>query len=294
MNPRLVYRLFIACLMGLIPIKLHGSMLSPSPLCGTNIESPGLKVGSEVALSLRCSFTAPINVEYHLPLDIESVSLSGDGKPELVKTETENILRWERPADSRGSVILRFKLMKPSFHKMYGRISVGNIDQEWLTTHMLNEVNRLPSYAGTDERTKLYRSQYLNKPEDVIKGFQSYASSQFAFDNNTHYIRVSKDSGRIENWDFSSLGNRISHYLRSKLGYHGENLSGLLLALAFGGIVVLGVMTLGVSCIKAFIQKPSTAGIIMFIIGIFLLTAPILFFGVCLKKYLPMMFSPMQ
>lgn len=294
MNLRLARKLFAVTFMALAPVSLHGSMISPPSLCSTDIQSPELRTGSEISLSLRCGFYAPINIEYFLPLNIEIVSLTGDGAPSIIKSETGNILKWELPANSGGNIILRFKILKPDFYKLYGRIRMGSIDPNLLREYMLKEVDRLPAFSGTDERTKLYRKQYLSRPDQVIKGFQGYASSQYAFEDDFYCIRVSENSGRIETWDFSTLSKRSSHYIRSKLGYHQENLTRPLLMLTIVGIIVVGIMALGVCFIKAFHEKPDALRIILLVIGLFLLIAPILYFGAAVKKYFPGLFSHMQ
>jgi len=157
----------------------RGSATPPAPIkiFYLGVDSPDLKVNSEI--ELRLVFHEPPRKErpkLTLQIDLpEQSKIVYTSFGEAKKSEDGQAIVWKgTPKEDGETQRIKFKITKAGFFKIHGNVRL-------------------------DEQS----------PE-IVESVKPH----LGFMPESYYVRVSENGGRVEEWDFSSVGKRFKHWFK--------------------------------------------------------------------------------
>lgn len=188
----------------------HGDMISPPPARGLiQFSAPQPRVGSEFVLTFSLDFPGkapvPLEVGVSLPEGIDVVH----SDLEIFRTGGSTEARWRGIQTERKEWTMRLKPVRPGFYRIGGTVSLPRDDPDRLKGVQDEIVQNIPGLQGSGE-------DVIQRRKDFIKSGQGLkiVSDSLAFSPEAVYLKVWRDGGRVEGWDFGSLWKRIKHWWR--------------------------------------------------------------------------------
>lgn len=192
----------------------YGDMISGPPPRGQAVLSAiDPQGGSEMSLVLTLSFPGkvgiPIDLNYHFPETFEI--LHSDLDLDRKSAPGEIVARWRGVQTKRQEWTVRFKVTKPGFHRIYGKIGLVR-DNPALLRSLQEEIgSSISTLKGSDPEAVARRRVFYGEEQGL-----SMVGDSLMFAPQVFYIHVWKDGVRIESWDFGSPWKRIMHWWGSR------------------------------------------------------------------------------
>ncbi|MEK7388432.1 MAG: hypothetical protein AAB036_01910 [Elusimicrobiota bacterium] len=181
---------------------------SPPPRGRVKLSAPAPRLGSEMTLTLTLEFPGkapvPLELRYSLPADSEIVH--SDIELDRQSAPGSIVAHWKGLQTERKEWAIRFKLTRPGFYHLSGKISLLRDDSANLQGLQEEVAKNIPDLQGAD-------ADAIRRQQEFVRTGQSLkiVEDALAFMPPSLYVKVREDVGRVEDWDFGSLWKRLKH-----------------------------------------------------------------------------------
>lgn len=199
---------------------------SPNPVprgVSVQISATELKIFSEIKLKIGSpTMTAtgglvrmPFKAEYYLPADSEIIFMSTGS---AIKEKDHIVLSWRGTYMNPHSrsitcplFIVRFRITKKGFYKLHGKLLLDKSKTSGFGEFCLDEAKYASERNGKGGEI-FFRQALVDNlafPEESIEQFKPAV----------YYIRVTKNGGRVETWNFGSPWRILLHHCGRVVNY---------------------------------------------------------------------------
>lgn len=179
----------------------------PTPIGRVRLIAGDIKLGSplelQVTLQHNLKVAIPLVVKYYLPSEGELIS----SLPAQVIEPAEGgkVFAWKGIVGREAvQLITRFKVLKPGFYELHGTVELDEKRAAEIQAATVALAAQLPEPTG--EHQKDGPSPQL----DELLGQRLRLTPEYFF------IRITASKGRIEDWDFGSVGKRLKHWFSQR------------------------------------------------------------------------------
>lgn len=175
-------------------------------LTKVKLESSTIRVGTPMRLVISVGHVSdvPLNITYVLP---SGVRVSTSTMSMSRRASGETALTWRGVQSNHLTLSTEFSITTAGFYGLCGEIRL-DVSKPGLIHKAARQIaNHLPALSGSSADSARRREDYARS----IRARRILEESR-APDPECYYIRASSTEGRAENWDFSTMGKRFSHW----------------------------------------------------------------------------------